>query len=410
MNAASLADPAAYKNPDKVRSLLKTLRDTAPISFVSPSGYRPFWAISKYKDIRYVESNPLIFSAEPRTVLVKEDLEKENFERFGNIHGVKTLVHMDGEQHRKLRNVTSSWFMPKNIALLKGKVDIIASDFVDRLNRFNGECDFAADFAFWYPLRVILQLIGVPECDEPKILRLTQQLFAPESFVNKDQNVAAIFGETVDEMVEYFTALAALRRSIPRNDIATVIANAEIDGEAMHPFTLTSYFVILATAGHDTTSASLAGGLHSLIQNPDQHQLLLNNPDLYPKFIDETIRWTSPVKHFLRTALVDTEISGVSIAKGDSLALFFESGNRDEEYFQDPDRFDISRVNNRHIAFGFGRHNCLGLHLSKMELLSIFRRIVPIMDKLELTSEPKYIESNFVSGLSSLPIRYILTS
>lgn len=408
INSEMLADSAAYRYPHEIRRLLKELRDKEPVSLVSPSGYRPFWAITKYKDIKYIESTPQMFSAEPRTVLVNDELEKENLRRFGNIHGVKTLVHMDGDQHRKLRAITSSWFMPKNIALLKSKVDSIASDFVSRLSDYSGECDFAADLAFWYPLRVILQLIGVPPSDEPKILRLTQQLFAPESYVNKDRSVAMIFGETVDEMVEYFTALAKNRRYYPKNDIATVIANAEIDGEPLDPFTLTSYFVLLSTAGHDTTSASLAGGLHALIEYPDQHQLLVNNQDFIPEFVDEAIRWTSPVKHFLRTALVDTEISGVEISKGESVALFFESGNRDEDFFKDPDRFNISRDNNRHIAFGLGRHSCLGANLSRMQLRCIYRHIIPVMKSLELSGSPTYIESNFVSGLSSLPISYRL--
>jgi len=401
-----LSEPLGYANPEAIRSKLDELRTTEPVCWVEPEDIRPYWAITRYDDIRYIESHPELFSAEPRAVLILEALEKENQERFGEIMGVKTLVHMEGERHMALRKITRDWFMPANIAKLRGHVAELAEGFIQRMRDKGGECDFAADIAFWYPLRVVLQLIGIPEQDEAQILRLTQQLFAPESFATDDKDTMTVFLETVTEMGGYFSALAADRRRNPGDDIASILSNAKLDGELIDDFTLTSYFVLLATAGHDTTSASLAGGLQALLTHPEQHQKLLAEPALMPQAADEMIRWVTPVKHFARTVLADTEIRGVPLKKGDTVAMFFESGNRDAEAIERPLEFDVTRKASKHIAFGYGRHNCLGMHLARMEVETFMRLLLPQLESIELNGEPSYIPSHFVSGLSSLPIKY----
>ncbi len=406
----ALTEPAAYKNPDAVLQLLARLRRDQPVSRVCADGVRPFWAVTRYEDIRYIESHPEQFLAGPRAILLQQELEQSNLERFGNIHGVKTLVHMDGEEHRAHRLIARDWFMPKNIEGLKTQIDELAHSFVDRMAALGDSCDFAADIACWYPLRVVMQLIGVPEADEPRILRLTQQLFAPEdSEFAGDSDANACFIATVQEMAAYFSDLAERRRREPCGDIASVLANAEIDGQPLDPFALTSYFVLLATAGHDTTSASIAGGLQALIENPRQLTVLRAAPELLPLAADEMIRWVSPVKHFVRTATEDLQLGGQHIAAGDSLAMFFASANRDETVFEQPDQFRVDRQPNRHLAFGFGQHNCLGMHLARMEIQAFFRALLPRLEHVELAAEPSYIESQFVSGLKSLPLRYRLS-
>lgn len=403
-NLDILSDAFSYQRPAEIDAKLAELRAAGGIAYVDPEGIRPYWAVSRYEDIRYIESQPELFSAEPRTVLIMEALEQTNIARFGDPQGVKTLVHMDGEQHRALRQITRDWFMPANVAKLRGHVDELAAAFVQRLRDTGGHCDFAADIAFWYPLRVILQLIGIPEEDEATILALTQRLFAPDGYVTEEQDATAVFVDTVQRMGEYFTALAEDRRARPRDDLASLLSNATLNGEPLDPFTLTSYFVLLATAGHDTTSASIAGGMLALIEHPQQLERLRAQPELLPRAADEMIRWVTPVKHFARTALQDVELRGQQIRKGDTLAMFFASANRDEEAIPQAGQFDVSRQGSRHLAFGHGRHNCLGMHLARMEIECFFGHLLPQLESAELAGQPQYIPSQFVSGLQSLPL------
>ena len=406
VNPNLLGDAMAYARPADIRAILSALRDSDPVCRVAPDNMRPFWAVTRYEDICHIESSPTLFSAEPRAVLILESLEQANLERFGDIMGVKTLVHMDGPRHLALRKVTREWFMPANIARLRGHVAVVAESFVAKMRGLGNECDFAADIAFWFPLRIVLQMIGIPESDEAKILGLTQRLFAPDGYVEEGKDAAAVFLETMLEMGDYFTAFIEAKRTSPTEDIGSVLSNAKLDGEMIDPFTLTSYFVLLATAGHDTTSASIAGGLHALIEHPGQMAKLRADPALFRPAADEMIRWVSPVKHFARTVLADTELRGVHLQQGDTVALFFDSANRDSEQIPQPEMFDISRSPNRHLAFGYGRHNCLGMHLARMEIEVFFQTLLPQLAEVELNGEPAYIPSHFVSGLSALPVRY----
>lgn len=270
------------------------------------------------------------------------------------------------------------------------------------------EYDFVQDIAFWYPLRVILQLIGVPEKDEAHILDLTQRLFSPDEFVTEEQDTMVVFLNAVQCMGEYFTVLTEERRQNPRDDVASLLANAKLDRELIDPFTLTSYFVLLATAGHDTTSASIAGGLHALLTHPEQYQKLLVQPELYASAAEEMIRWVIPVKHFARTALANTELGGQKIAKGDTVVMFFDSASRDDSAIPEPDLFDIARKGNKHLVFGHGRHYCLRMHLARMDITVLMERLLPQLDAIALNGEPSYIPSHFVSGLNLLPVGYRL--
>jgi cytochrome P450 len=207
-------------------------------------------------------------------------------------------------------------------------------------------------------------------------------------------------------MFGYFTALTASRREHPTEDLASAIANATVDGQPLSDVDTVSYYVIVATAGHDTTSATISGGLHALIENPDQLQRLKDNPQLMPLATEEMIRWVTPVKEFMRTAAEDTEVRGIPIAAGESVLLSYPSANRDEEIFDEPFRFDVGRNPNKHVAFGYGVHFCLGAALARMEVSSFFSELVPRLESIELTGDPEYIATIFVGGPKHLPIRY----
>jgi cytochrome P450 len=271
-----------------------------------------------------------------------------------------------------------------------------------------GECDFVRQVAVHYPLYVILSLLGLPESDFDRMLRLTQELFGA---ADTDLRRGTTPEETIEVLMDffaYFNNLTEARRAAPTDDLASAIANARVDGEPLNEFDTASYYVIIATAGHDTTSSTIAGGLQALIEHPDQLARLRENPGLMPLAVDEMIRWVTPVKGFMRTATEDHELRGVTIRKGESLLLSYPSANRDEEIFDDPFRFDVGRDPNKHLAFGFGVHYCLGAALARMEARAFFEELLPRLDSIEPAGEPENVATTFVGGLKRLPVRYKL--
>jgi cytochrome P450 len=259
-----------------------------------------------------------------------------------------------------------------------------------------------------YPLFVIMSLLGVPEADFPRMLKLTQELIGAED--SEFQRSAAAEGNAYAllDMFEYFRALTAARREQPTEDLASAIANARIDGKPLSDTETMSYYVIIATAGHDTTSATIAGGLHALIEHPDQRNTLRNNIHLMPTATEEMIRWVTPVKAFMRTAIEDRAIHDVAIKAGESVLLSYVSANRDQAVFDDPFSFRIDRDPNRHLAFGHGVHFCLGAALARMEINSFFTELLPQLDAVELNGEPELTATTFVGGLKHLPIGYAM--
>jgi cytochrome P450 len=251
---------------------------------------------------------------------------------------------------------------------------------------------------------------------------MTQEIFGPgdPDVVKESDHVtsdAGLYGEgrnvdlakTAMELFAYFGALSADRRAHPKDDVATVIANGMIDGAPIGDREAMSYYVIVATAGHDTTSSATAGGMLQLIQNPDQRAKLTADPGLLSNAVEEMIRWTTPVKHFMRTATRDYDLRGQTIKSGDGLCLFYWSANRDEEAFADPFAFKVDRAPNKQVAFGHGGHLCLGMHLARMEIKALFAELLPRLGEIELNGAPKNTRSAFVGGLKTLPVRYAMT-
>ena len=401
--AKVLADPQAYTDESKLHAALTHLRANAPVSRVDVPNYRPFWAITKHADIMDIERNNAVFTNWPRPVLtttVGDELQAAA--------GVRTLIHLDDPQHRVVRAIGADWFRPKAMRALKLRVDELAKNYVDKMLAVGPECDFVQEVAVNYPLYVIMSLLGIPEADFSRMLKLTQELFGSDDSEfkrgssNEDQLPALL------DMFGYFNGVTASRREHPTEDLASAIANARIDGEPLSDIETVSYYLIVATAGHDTTSATISGGLHALAENPDQRQRLRDNPDLMPSATEEMIRWTTPVKEFMRTAAEDTEVRGVRIAAGESLLLSYVSGNRDEEVFTDPFRFDVARDPNKHLSFGYGVHFCLGAALARMEVNSFFAELLPRLESIELTGDPEHVATTFVGGLKHLPVRYSL--
>ena len=402
-SAKVLADPLAYADEPKLHAALAYLRANAPVSWVEVPNYRPFWAIAKHADIMDIERDNVLFTNWPRPVLTTAEGDE-----LQAAAGVRTLIHLDDPQHRLVRAIGADWFRPKAMRALKVRVDELAKNYVDKMMTVGPECDFVQEVAVNYPLYVIMSLLGIPESDFQRMLKLTQELFGSDDSEfkrgssNEDQLPALL------DMFQYFNAVTASRREHPTEDLASAIANARIGGEPLSDIDTVSYYLIVATAGHDTTSATISGGLHALIENPDQLQRLGEHLDLMPLATEEMIRWVTPVKEFMRTAAEDTTLRGVPIAAGESVLLSYVSGNRDEDVFEDPFRFDVGRDPNKHLAFGYGVHFCLGAALARMEVNSFFTELLPRVKSLELTGAPQFVATTFVGGLKHLPVRYQL--
>ena len=397
------ADPLAYTDEKRLHAALAQLRASAPVSWVEVDGYRPFWAITKHADIMDIERNNTLFTNWPRPVLTNA----EGDELQANA-GVRTLIHMDGPQHRVVRAIGADWFRPKAMRAMKMRIDELAKIYVDKMMAVGPECDFVQQVSVNYPLFVIMSLLGIPEADFARMLTLTQELFGSEDSEFKrgsgsEEQLPALF-----DMFAYFNGVTASRRERPTEDLASAIANARVDGEPLSDIDTVSYYLIVATAGHDTTSATISGGLQALIENPDQRERLRDNLDLMPLATEEMIRWVTPVKEFMRTAAEDTTVRGMPIAAGDSMLLSYVSGNRDEDIFDDPFRFDVAREPNKHLAFGYGVHFCMGAALARMEVNSFFSELLPRLKSIELTGDPELTATTFVGGLKHLPVRYSL--
>ncbi len=403
----ALVDPVFWSDEQGVHQQLSWLRANDPVRYLEPEGFEPFWSISKYEDIKTLEQNKAIFLNDPRPTLGPKMVTEMVQAMSGRKHLVRSLVQMDDPDHMKYRMLTQGWFMGKNLRKLQQRVDELADHYVDRLADLGGECDFVKDVAVWFPLRVIMSILGVPEADEPLMMKLTQELFG-----SSDPDVHRSFEMTdfmavVQDFENYFAELTRERRARPTDDVATVIANASIDGEPIGELEANGYYIIVATAGHDTTSSSTAGGLLALLENPSQLEKLRQDPDAHmARAIDEMIRWVTPVRHFMRTATEDFELRGQTIRAGQSAILWYPSANRDEEIFKDPFEFRVDRSGAKQLAFGFGAHVCLGQHLARMEMAALYRALLQRVEHIELAGEPRYMHSTFVGGLKNLPIRY----
>ena len=392
-----------WSDPDQAHTIYTHMRKNDPVALIETEEYMPFWAVSKHSDILEVERQHEIFLNTQNSVLIRR---KEEEIRATNPVQMRTLINMDGAEHAAFRRLTQDWFMPKNLKTLEAKVSDLADEFVDRMLATGGECDFVSDVAIWYPLRVIMMILGVPEKDEALMLKLTQEIFGSE---DPDMQREGSDEERMKFMIDffnYFSQLTADRRANPGDDVASVIANAVIDGEPIGDMEALGYYVIVATAGHDTTSASTAGGLLALMQNPKQMNKLRNNISLLPQAIEEMFRWETPVKHFLRTATEDYTLRGKSIKEGDRLMMMYASGNRDEEIFANPFEFQVDRRPNKQVAFGYGVHRCLGHLLAKMEMTAFYKALLTKTTDIQLNGDPAYIHATFVSGLKRLPVRF----
>ncbi len=401
-----LLDPEIMGDEDRMYELLGYLRENDPVSYVEHPDYEPFWAITRHEDIKNISRNNDRFLNNPRTVLAQKELEQALLAQFGTRNGLETLIHMDNPKHKALRGITRDWFKPGPIGKLSGDVQAIAKLYVDKMESLGGECDFVKEISLLYPLRVIMSIIGVAPEDEAMMLKLTQELFGgADPSQTRGDNVEDGLAVLMD-FFNYFVALVEDRKKNPKEDLATLLATAMVDGEPIEQLDQISYFIIAATAGHDTTAATIAGGLRALIDHPEQLEKLRANPELYNGAAREMIRWTSPVRHMMRTTVQDEEFHGQTIKARENICLWYPAANRDGRAIENPDVFNIERDNKNQLALGFGGHMCLGQHLAIMEVELFFRELIPRLKNIELAGDVEWVQAIFVGGPKSMPVRY----
>jgi cytochrome P450 len=373
------------------------------IPFIEPGpGY---YAVTRHADVDAISSQPALFASGSGAVSIA-DMPAELNEFYGS------LISMDDPRHGKIRRIVAKAFTPRVLEKLVGSVQAVADDVVARARRTaedgDGSIDVVADLAAPIPLRVICDMMGIPEDDRALVLQKSTVILSggdPELIGDEALAVAA-FLEAGGALSELMTRLAAERRDRPADDLTTALVTTEVDGERLTHQEIASFFILLLVAGNETTRSAIAGGVLALSEHPDQRARWAADPSLTRTAVEELVRWTSPITWMRRTATQDVELSGRSFRAGEKFLLFYGAANRDPAVFADPHRFDLGRDPNPHIGFGArGPHFCLGAHLARREIGVAFRAFADSLPDLEVTGEPARLQSSFVNGIKRLPAR-----
>ncbi|MDQ2648240.1 MAG: cytochrome P450 [Actinomycetota bacterium] len=402
-------DPERWADMDAWHAQVDAVRASDPVHLVEDRGFTPFWALTRHADVFAVSRDNEGWVNTANSVL-GPDVNWEQMVESG-MPMPASLVHLDGQMHRDHRAVTNDWFKPAVVNRRQPRIDELADLYIEKMRELGGECDFAKDIAQPYTLRVIMDIYGVPEEDEALMLDLTQGIFGandPE-FLGEAEDPGQRMMAAVMTFIQYFAGITEDRRANPADDLATVIANGEVGGCPMGDVERLWYYIIVATAGHDTTSFALAGGLEQLARDPEQLWSLRGDDDRITNAADEVVRWASPVRHFLRWATRPQTIGGVDIPEGGRVLLSYPAANRDPAVFTDPHHFDVGRPDaDRLLSFGVGAHFCLGAQFARREIRTMLRRLSEELTAVELAGDPQWALSHFVSGVKHLPIRYAM--
>ena len=377
------------------------LRRNAPV-YKHPEPNGPgFWVITRYDDVVQVGRDSQTFSSEQErggVVQLRDDM-MDDFNRGGRM-----MLTMDPPDHTRYRSLVNKGFVPRMINALSPHIREITSAIIDRAIDKGDQCDFVVDVAAELTLQVIAELLGVPLEDRHKVFQWSNRMIGSEDpeYAISDELVR----QAQIEMFMYVNALAPKRREQPRDDLVTTLLNAEINGDRLSEMDFNLFFLLLAVAGNETTRNALSHGIHTLIQHPEQYRMLVDDPSLVPSATEEILRWASPVMYFRRNVTCDAEVRGQRLKAGDKVSIWYISANRDEEIFDDPFRFDITRSPNEHVAFGGGgSHFCLGASLARMEITILLEELVKRVPAPKMVGDVKRLRSNFINGIKHLPVQ-----
>jgi cholest-4-en-3-one 26-monooxygenase len=402
-DAVQLVDPDRYAREGYPHELWTRLRAEAPVAWAAAPGYRPFWAVTRHADITQVAAQPLRFSSEHGIIIGPADMP---------IVPSVMVVAMDPPRHGPMRRLASLRFTPRGVRNRREAVERIAVEILDEAATGNlaGECDFVEALAAPLPIAVVSLILGVPRSDWQLVFHWTNEV------IGKDDPEFRRPGETADqssmrarrELHQYFDHLVEQRRQDPQDDLVSELLRADIDGQPLTGLELLSYCELMVEAGNETTRNAISGGLLAFGDHPDEWARLQAHPELLPDAVEEVLRWVSPITHFTRTATEDCELAGQPIRQGEQVALFFASANRDEAVFDDPFAFRVDRRPNPHLAFGFGEHFCMGTHVARIELETIFRHLLTRLEWFEVVGPVERLRSSVNGSIKRLPIRYRL--
>src|SRR5262245_5425141 len=392
-----LIDQDHYASQGPPHAAFRRLRAEAPVSWHERPDDEPFWAITKYKDVFAVSLDQKTFSSARRGAIFRPWNEEDYQAQQG------MLINQDPPGHTKYRRLVSMGFSGRMIRRLEEHVRAITGKIIDQVAHA-GDCDFVASVSAELPLQVIVELVGVPMADRHRVLQWSNQMLAyddPEYQLDPDTpKIAAA------ELFMYANELAAERKAHPRDDLASDLLHAEVDGHGLTPEEFNAFFMLLLVAGNETTRNLVSGGLLALIEHPEERARLQSDPALLPTAVEEMLRWVTPVNLFQRTATRDVQLRGQQIREGDKVVLFYASANRDEEVFPDAQRFDVGRDPNDHLAFGIGPHFCLGANLARLEIRIMFEELLRRLPDIELAGPVERLRSNFINGIKRMPVRF----
>ena len=404
-------------------SLYKALRENAPVFYHEPMPTDPepgYWVLTKYEDIKYVSMNPKIFSSQYATgnLLTLGTEENRHPKLFKST--IDHMLNLDGEMHLGLRKEHMPFFKPDYINVLRKKVSSKVGLLLDNIAPL-GECNLVSEVSQQLPIFTLSEILGIPEEDRQKLVSWMEFLELAQYFTYemiKEQNegktdstpdpaMIDMFNAMVDEMFDYGRFILNSKRENPSEDLLSAIANAEIEGEKLSQEFLDGSWLLIIFAGNDTTRNTLSGGIKLLYDNQKQKELLINDLELLPNFVNETVRCVSPVIHMRRTTLEETEINGQKIGPHEKIALWYGAANRDPEIFENPDDFNILRENaDKHLAFGFGRHSCIGKPVALMQLQEFYSQFLTRFPDFEMNGKWKVAPNNFVHAIQEMPIKF----
>ena len=423
-----LTDLMLFTRGEESYQHFANLRDNAPVYFheTGPEDSEPgFWVLTKYKDIEFVSKNQEIFSSQ----LAGGTQLTHGFETQDDLPLYRsTMDHMlslDGMLHLSMRNPHMAFFNPKYVSNLRNKVELKVDELLDKIAPL-GRCNFVEAVSAEVPMFTLCEMLGVPEEDRPKIIEWMKflemaQLIAATQVAEKsdvefseehsqaapDPALVEMFTNMVSEMFDYGRTILESRRKDPKDDLLSVIANIEVEGEKLPKEYLDGSWLLIIFAGNDTTRNSISGTMNLLSENPDQKNLVLNDKSLLPNMVHESIRMVSPVRYMRRTSKCDTQIGDQEIGPNEKVSLWYGAANRDPEIFTDPNTYDVTRENaKKHLAFGYGRHLCLGKHTANMQLEVVYEKIFSRFPEMEQDGEMILTPNNFVNAIQDVPVKF----
>jgi len=395
--AINLIDPEYFAQHGHPWDQYAWLRANSPVFWHDEPDGPGFWAITKYDDIRAISRTPKIFSSYETGVMLPDP------DPMGLYAQRLMMLNMDPPQHDRFKLLVSRGFTPKNAPLLRPRIEELAREILDAAMQ-KGSCDFVSEIAGRLPSGLIAELMGMPREDGERLYNLTEIMHTNDDAVAPAEVKMAAIGE----MLMYGQSVADKKRNTPGDDLATILVNAEVDGDRLTDEEFQWFFLLLVNAGGDTTRNLLAAGLQLLFDHPDQRAKLMSDTDGHlATAIEEMLRFSSPVSHFKRTVMEDTIIRGQAIKAGERVVMFYGSANRDEDVFENPDTFDITRDPNPHVAFGAGGpHLCLGMHVARVELAVMFKELLSRMPLVQPDGAIERMHSSFIAGIHSMPVKY----